>query len=350
MKIAQIAPLYESVPPKYYGGTERIVSYLTEELVRLGHEVTLFASGDSDTDAALYPQVPRSLRLDPQVLDPIAHHVLMAERIYQKAQSFDIIHNHIDYFPYSMIRRIDTPVLTTLHGRLDLPDLVPIYQEFHEIPVASISNSQRQPFPSINWQGTIYHGLPKDLYEFHSGPGSYLAFVGRICQDKGIIEAIETAIESGVPLKIAAKVDKVDEEYFKTEVEPRLHHPLIEYIGEINDAEKNEFIGNAQALLFLIDWPEPFGLVMLEAMACGTPVIARPWGSVPEILDHGVSGYRVENVDQAVEAVLHLDLLDRKTCRQVFETRFTATRMAEDYVRLYEQLIMSKRRDLKMTA
>ena len=339
MRIAQIAPLYESVPPKYYGGTERVVSYLTEALVREGHDVTLFASGDSVTKAHLVACCHRSLRLDEHCTDNIAHHILMMEHVYQQASDFDIIHNHNDYFPFSLARRSKTPTLTTLHGRLNIADLIPIYTEFNDMPVVSISNSQREPFPSVNWQGTVYHGLPKDCASFHEEPGKYLAFLGRICPEKRVDRAIKTAKKCGLPLKIAAKVDKVDREYYEQYIEPMLDDPLIEYVGEIGEGEKDEFLGNALALMFPIDWPEPFGLAMIEAMACGTPVIARRCGSVPEVLDEGVTGFIVESSDEAFEAVKKIHTLNRATCREVFEKRFTDMRMASDYVTIYEKLI-----------
>jgi len=339
MKIAQIAPLYESVPPKYYGGTERIVSYITEGLVRAGHEVTLFASGDSVTKAHLVAGCHRSLRLDKECIDQTAYHVLLTEHVYSRASQFDIIHNHTDYFPFPLARRSDTPTVTTLHGRLDLKDLALIYKEFKDMPVVSISDSQREPLPSINWQGTVYHGLPKDVDTFHEGPGTYLAFLGRICPEKRVDRAIETAKRCGMNLKIAAKVDKVDQGYFEQYIKPMLEHPLIDYVGEIGEGEKDEFLGNAAALLFPIDWPEPFGLVMIEAMACGTPVIARRHGSVPEVIEEGVTGLIVESADEAARAVKRISSLSRKRCRQVFEKKFSDTRMVKDYLDIYEKII-----------
>lgn len=338
MKIAQVAPLYESVPPKLYGGTERVVSYLTEELVRQGHEVTLFASGDSVTQARLVAVCPRALRLKHPDSDQIVHHVLMVEKVFKEHAHFDLIHSHIDYFPYSMIRRAGTPALTTLHGRLDLPELMPLYREFSEIPVVSISEAQREPLPWIHWQGTVYHGLPENLYAFYEKPGKYLAFLGRASPEKRLDRAIEIAIRTEMPLKIAAKVDPVDKKYFVNEIKPLLNHPLIEFVGEISEAEKNEFLGNAFALLFPIDWSEPFGLVMIESMACGTPVISRACGSVPEILEPG-AGFIVDTVEEAAEAVKKAASLDRRGCREVFERRFTATRMARDYLKIYEHLL-----------
>jgi glycosyltransferase involved in cell wall biosynthesis len=350
MRIAQVAPLFESVPPKYYGGTERVVSYLTEELVRQGHDVTLFASGDSVTEAKLVAASRRSLRLDKHCVDQIAHHVLMLERVVQRASSFDGIHYHVDYlhFPYS--RRHKTPHLTTLHGRLDIPDLQPLYREFRDMPVVSISEAQREPLPFANWIGTVHHGLPADLYRFHAEPGDYLAFIGRVAPEKRVDRAIEIAKRVGVPLKIAAKVDAIDREYFESVVEPLLRDPLIEYLGEIGEGEKEEFFGNARVLLFPIDWPEPFGLVMIEALACGTPVIAFRGGSVPEVLDDGVTGFIVDDLDDAVAAIRRIGEISRRRCREVFEDRFTAARMASDYVDLYSALLEARQRPLTGTS
>ena len=345
MRIAQVAPLYESVPPKYYGGTERVVSYLTEELVRQGHEVTLFASGDSVTKARLISACQRSLRLDKHCIDQFAHHIVMLERVFQQAREFDIVHFHVDYLHFSTSRRQQITHVTTLHGRLDIPDLLPLYQEFRDMPVISISNVQREPLPWANWQATVYHGLPADLYRFRAQPGSYLAFLGRISPEKRVDRAIEIAKRIQIPLKIAAKVDRVDKKYFKTVIEPLLTDSLVEVVGEIGDREKNEFLGNAYALLSPIDWPEPFGLVMIEAMACGTPVIAYRGGAVPEIIEEGQTGFIVEEVEDAVEAARQIPKLSRKYCREVFEQRFTATRMANDYVRVYERLINRKQNE-----
>jgi glycosyltransferase involved in cell wall biosynthesis len=338
MKIAQVAPLYESVPPKYYGGTERVVSYLTEELIRQGHEVTLFASGDSVTGAQLVAACRHSLRLDKHCVDRHAHHVVMLEQVFQRVDEFDVIHFHIDYAHFPVSRRHSIAHLTTLHGRLDLPDLVPLYSEFRDMPVVSISNAQRKPLPWANWQGTIHHGLPENLYHFHGEPGKYFAFLGRISPEKRLDRAIAIAKRVGIPLRIAAKVDPVDAEYFRTVVKPLLDDPLVEYIGEIGEDEKDEFLGNAYALLFPIDWPEPFGLVMIEAMACGTPVIAYPHGAVPEIVEDGRTGFVVRNVEEAVDAALRIPQLSRKRCREVFEQRFTAARMADAYVNVYDRL------------
>lgn len=339
MRIAQVAPLYESVPPKYYGGTERVVSYLTEELVRQGHEVTLFASGDSVTSAHLAPACHRSLRLDKHCIDTMAHHIVMLEQVYKQAEQFDFIHFHVDYLHFPLSRRCRFPHLTTLHGRLDIPDLEPLYKEFSEMPVVAISNAQRQPLPWINWQGTVYHGLPEDLYPFVEKPENYLAFLGRLCPEKRVDTAIEIAKRLEMPLKIAAKVDKVDEVYFDTLVKPLLEHPLIEYVGEIGESEKGEFLGKATALLFPVDWPEPFGLVMIEAMASGTPVIARDRGSVQEVIEHGITGFICDEVKDAVEAVKRISIFNRRQCRKKFEERFSVARMARDYVTIYQRLI-----------
>ncbi|MGH9715573.1 MAG: glycosyltransferase family 4 protein [Candidatus Acidiferrales bacterium] len=338
MRIAQVAPLHESIPPKLYGGTERVVSYLTEELVRLGHEVTLFASGDSRTQARLVPCCPSALRLKKDCIDPLAHHILMLDRVFRQSDDFDIIHFHCDYMHFPLSRRHKTPNLTTLHGRLDLPDLPPLYREFSEMRVVSISNSQRNPLPWLNWQSTVYHGLPEDLYRYHAKPGKYLAFLGRICPEKGVDSAIEIARKSGVELRIAAKVDRVDQQYFDQVIRPLLNHPLVQFIGEISDQDKDEFLGNALAMLTPINWPEPFGISMIEALACGTPVIAFARGSVPEVIDESKSGFIVGTVEDAVKAVKKVDLLSRKVCRRIFERRFTAARMAKDYVDIYKRL------------
>ncbi|PYK52986.1 MAG: glycosyl transferase [Verrucomicrobia bacterium] len=345
MRIAQVAPLYESVPPKYYGGTERVVSYLTEELIRQGHEVTLFASGDSETKARLVAACRRSLRLDEECIDQMAHQILMLERVFQRAAEFDIIHFHVDYLHFPLSRRQPITHVTTLHGRLDIPDLISLYQEFQDMPVISISNEQRKPLPWANWQATVYHGLPADLYRFRPEPGNYLAFMGRISPEKRVDRAIEIAKRIQIPLKIAAKVDPVDKDYFESVIAPLLGDPLVEFVGEIGDAQKNEFLGNAYALLLPIDWPEPFGLVMIEAMACGTPVIAYRGGAVPEIMEEGHTGFIVEELEDAVEAVQRVPELSRKRCREVFEQRFTVTRMARDYLQAYKRLIGGKQNE-----
>jgi len=345
MRIAQVAPLYESVPPKYYGGTERVVSYLTEELVRQGHDVTLFASGDSQTKAHLVAACRRSLRMDKHCVDRLAHHMLMLENVVQRAAEFDIVHFHTDYLHFPLSRREQITHVTTLHGRLDLPDLVPLYQEFREMPVISISNGQREPLPWANWQATVYHGLPADMYQFRDKTGTYLAFLGRVSPEKRVDRAIEIAKQVGIPLKLAAKVDRVDKDYFETVVEPLLRHPFVEFVGEIGEGEKEEFLSNAYALLFPIDWPEPFGLVIIEAMACGTPVIAYCGGAVPEVMEEGHTGFIVEGLEDAVDAVRRVPELSRKRCREVFDHRFTAARMAHDYVQVYERLTNTRQHE-----
>jgi len=340
MKIAQIAPLMESVPPRLYGGSERIVSYLTDELVRLGHEVTLFASGDSVSRANLVPCVPMALRLDANVRDVIPYYMLMLDRVRELADEFDILHFHIDQFHFPLFRPIARRTLTTLHGRQDLHDLKPLYVGFCEMPLVSISNSQRRPIPTANYVATVQHGIPAQLHRPTYQPkGGYLAFLGRISPEKRPDRAIQIARESGIPLKIAAKVDKVDEVYFRSRIEPLLDQPGIEFIGEINEREKTEFLGEARALLFPIDWPEPFGLSVIEAMACGTPVLAFSCGAVAEIIDPGVTGVIVETMAQAIEALPEVLALDRRVVRRRFDERFNATRMAKDYVQVYRSLL-----------
>jgi glycosyltransferase involved in cell wall biosynthesis len=342
MRIAQVAPLYESVPPHGYGGTERVVSYLTEELVRQGHQVTLFASGDSVTTAELIATRPRALRLDPTCVDSLAPHLVHIERALRQSPRFDIIHFHIDYLHYPLSSRRHYAHVTTLHGRLDIPELVPLYHEFPDVPVISISDDQRKPLPWLNWQGTVYHGLPLNLFTFREQPGDYLAFLGRISPEKRVDRAIAIARAAGLPLKIAAKVDRADRDYFNDEIKPLLDDPLIEYLGEVGGPEKDEFLGNARALLFPIDWPEPFGLVMIEAMACGTPVIAWRRGSAPEVMEEGVTGFIVDSLEEAVAAVGKVGTLNRGYCRAVFEERFSVKRMAEDYIGLYERVLESQ--------
>lgn len=354
MKIAQIAPLWESVPPKLYGGTERIVSYLTEELVRQGHDVTLFASADSQTTARLRPTISQPLRLSGRNNPDVPFTLLQEVAFGDEAKQFDIIHSHLDYLGFPLSRRCATPVLTTLHGQLDLMELLPVFGEFSELPVCSISNAQRNPLPYLNWQGTVYHGLPA-IYPFYPRPGSYLAFLGRMAPEKRPDHAIAIARRVGMPLRMAAKVDAANGEYFQAEIEPLLADPLIDYIGEINDAEKGDFLGNAAAVLCPYDWPEPFGLVLIEALACGTPVLAYRRGSIPEIIDDGITGFVCDNVNEMVSAVSRLPLIQRQDCRQAFETRFTVTRMATDYIGLYEKLIgqqhtrFAKRHGLRTT-
>jgi len=339
MKIAQVAPLIESVPPRLYGGTERIVSYLTEELVRLGHEVVLFASGDSVTSAELVACSPESLRLDPTVHDPLLHHVLLVEQVRQRAREFDIIHFHIDYLHFPLERAIGRPAVSTLHGRLDLPDYPTLFAEFGDMPVVSISQAQRQQIKA-NWVANVYHGLPRTLYRFEpGGKDGYLAFLGRMSREKRPDRAIEIARRAGLRLKIAAKVGEGDRAYFDKEVRPLLDQPHVEFLGEISEAQKQAFLGGARALLFPIDWPEPFGLVMIEAMACGTPVVAWRCGSVPEVVDEGVTGFVVDRLDEAVSAVGRIGSIDRQRARSRFEERFTAERMARDYLKVYEALI-----------
>ena len=339
MRIAQVAPLYESVPPRLYGGTERVVSYLTEELVRQGHAVTLYASGDSVTEAELAPCCELALRLDPRCTDPLARHIVMIEQVFQRADEFDVIHFHVDYLHFPISRRQSSCHVTTLHGRLDLPELAPLHREFSDPPVISISNDQRKPLSWINWQGTVYHGLPRQLHSPGDGSGGYLAFLGRISPEKGVERAIEIAKRAEMPLKIAAKVDRVDRDYYQSRVAPLLEHPLVEFIGEISEAEKGRFLGDARALLFPIDWPEPFGLVMIEALACGLPVVAWRRGSAPEVLEDGACGFIVDNVDEAVAAVGRIGELSRDRCRETFERRFSVSRMARDYVAIFERLL-----------
>jgi len=339
VRIAQISPLFESVPPKLYGGTERVVSYLTEELVAQGHDITLFASADSVTTARLVPVCERSLRLDRRCVDQMAHHIRQIEEVYRRADEFDVLHFHIDYLHYPLSARMGAARLTTLHGRLDIPDLEPLYRRFPDEPVVSISDDQRSPLSWVNWQATIHHGLPLGLLNPHPAPGQYLAFLGRISPEKRPDRAIELARRTGFPLKMAAKVDKADREYFEAEIRPLLKdNPLVEFIGEINEQQKDEFLGNAAGLLFPIDWPEPFGLVMIEAMACGTPVIAWRGGSVAEIIEPGANGFIVEDMEQAVAAIEQLGSLDRRRCRAIFEERFSVSRMARDYVDAYREI------------
>ncbi|MGA8759825.1 MAG: glycosyltransferase family 4 protein [Stellaceae bacterium] len=339
MRIAQVAPLCESCPPQLYGGTERVVSHLTEELVRQGHEVTLFASGDSRTKATLEAPCERALRLDPGCRDPLAHHMVLVNRVARNAHLFDIIHFHIDYLHFPLFAPRWGKTLTTLHGRLDLPDLAPLMREFPMMPLVSISDAQRAPLSWANWYGTVHHGLPPDLFSPGHGKGGYLAFVGRISPEKGPERAIEIARRVGLPLVIAAKVDEADYEYYTTQVEPLLNDPLIEFIGEVNDDEKGALLGDAAALLFPIDWPEPFGLVQIEAMACGTPVIAFRRGAVPEIIDPGVTGFIVDGLDEAVAAVPEALRLDRDMIRQRFDDRFQVERMTRDYVSFYRKIL-----------
>jgi glycosyltransferase involved in cell wall biosynthesis len=339
MRIAQVSPLAESVPPQNYGGTERVVAFLTEALVAAGHGVTLVASGDSETGARLLAAWPRALRLGPDLADPLVPEVAELELVLRHADEFDVIHWHTNHLHLPIARRMRVPSLTTVHGRQDLPELQPLYDLVGDHPFVSVSNAQRRPVSGVNWVGTIHHGLPRDLLSAGDGSGGYLAFLGRIAPEKRPDRAIEIARRSGVPLRIAAKIDPVDEEYHAESIEEKMDHPLVEFIGEIDDADKQEFLGNAAALLFPIDWPEPFGLVMIEAMACGTPVIAFDRGSVSEVIDDGVSGVIVESTEEAVGAVERALKLPRDGVRARFEKRFTAERMAADYVSLYERLL-----------
>ncbi len=343
MRIAQVAPMFEAVPPKLYGGTERVVSFLTEELVAMGHDVTLFATGDSVTAARLAATRSEALRLDPTVRDWVALYYKMVETIFRRAHEFDVVHFHIDYFPLSLFARQGTPYLTTLHGRLDLAEFGEVYRTFPDAPMVSISDSQRLPIPDLNWARTVKHGLPANLLTPQPGGQDYFAFLGRISPEKRLDRAIQIAAAAGVKLKVAAKVDVADKVYFENVIRPLLGSPDIEFIGEIDDSQKPAFLSGARALLFPIDWPEPFGLVMVEAMACGTPVIAFRHGSVPEVIDEGVTGFIVDNVEQAVAAAGRIGELDRRRIRGVFEKRWTARRMATDYVELYQELMAKTR-------
>jgi len=352
MRIAQVAPLTEAVPPRLYGGTERVVHWLTEELVALGNDVTLFASGDSQTTAKLEATWPKALRLDGSVRDPNALHMVMLERVRQKCddEEFDFLHFHLDYYPFSLFARQPTPFVTTLHGRLDLPEHQPVFNTFPSIPVISISNAQRRPVRQANWVGTIHHGLPEKLLTPRPVTPGYLAVLGRIAPEKGVDRAIKIAIRCGIPLKIAAKVDRADQDYYDEVIRPLMDHPLVEYIGEIGDHEKSDFLSGAIGLLLPIDWPEPFGLVMIEAMACGTPVIAYNRGSVPEIIDDGLTGFIVEDETSAVAAVGRLTGLDRDAIRKQFEARFTARRMALDYLAAYRGLMKAAEPRIKLVS
>jgi glycosyltransferase involved in cell wall biosynthesis len=341
MRIAQVAPLYESVPPSLYGGTERVVSYLTEELVRLGHEVTPFASGDSQTKAKLVPACPRALWRDSGCRDTLPHHVRLLELVFQDASRFDVIHFHCDYLHFPLLRRCPCPSVTTLHGRLHVPDLQPLFEEYAEVPLVSISNDQRKPVPWANWAATVYHGLPRNLHTYRHQAGNYLAFLGRMSPEKRVDRAIEIARRAGMRLKIAAKIYPEERAYFQETIEPLLREsaPWVEFVGEVGGRAKDQFLGNAHALLFPIDWPEPFGLVMIEAMACGTPVIAWRNGSVPEVMVDGVTGFVVDSLDEAVHSVAQVAALSRHTCRRVFEERFDAARMARDYLEVYRRVV-----------
>ncbi len=339
LRIAQVAPLVESVPPKFYGGTERVVSYLTEALVELGHDVTLFASADSTTSARLVPCAPQALRFNQDNIDKCAQTALQMERVIQNAHDFDIIHSHIDFLPMPLLRRCPTPSITTMHGRLDHPALAEVIREFYGAPLIAISDNQASFLPQGNWQSTIYHGLPLNPERFNPTPQNYVAFLGRVSPEKRLDSAINVAIQAGIPLKIAAKVGDEDLAYFHEVIEPMLDHPLIEFIGEISESQKPDFLGNALALLFMVDWPEPFGLAMIEAMACGTPVIARRCGSVPEVVDHSITGFIVDDEPQAINALKNIHVIDRHRCYRVFEERFSVARMTQDYLFAYHQTI-----------
>lgn len=339
LHVAQVASLAESVPPRFYGGSERIIAWLIEELLSCGHRVTLFASADSRTRAKLVPVWEQSTRLDPGAPDPGLLHVLLMEELLKRGSEFDVIHFHTEHIHLPFARRSPTPCVTTLHGRLDLAGLEALYREFSDIPVVSISNAQRQPLPGARWAGTVYHGLPPQLHHCGRGQGEYLAFLGRISPEKGVYNAIEIARKARVPLRIAAKVDTVDRKYFANVIQPCIDGLNVCFVGEIDERQKTEFLGNALALLFPIEWPEPFGLVMIEAMACGTPTIAFRRGSVPEVLEEGVTGLIVGSVEQAAAGVMRARELDRRLCRARFEQKFSASRMATNYCTIYAALL-----------
>ena len=339
MRIAQVTPLYEAVPPKLYGGTERVVAHLTDALVEIGHDVTLFASAEAKTSANLVAVRDQAIRLDPApLLSDLAAHMTMLAQVRDRADEFDVIHFHTDMVHFALFEPLAERTITTLHGRLDLKDLPQVYERWDQFPLVSISDSQRLPLAWANWKATVHHGMRADLYRFRPQSEGYLAFLGRISPEKRPDRAIDIAIRSRKVLKIAAKVDRADQVYFDEQIRPLLDHPLIEFIGEIGDAEKSAFLGGADALLFPIDWPEPFGLVMIEAMACGTPVIAYACGSVPEVIEPGATGFLVRDQDEAVAAVGRLGELDRAAVRKRFELRFSATAMARRYERLYADL------------
>jgi glycosyltransferase involved in cell wall biosynthesis len=339
MRIAQVAPLYESVPPRLYGGTERVVSYLTEELIRQGHDVTLFASGDSVTSAQLWPACDSALRLSATpASSALAQHLLMIERVAQQAYRFDVVHFHLDFMPFSVIRNGGFPAVTTLHGRQDIEGQLPMFREFDDMNLVSISDAQRSAMPWANWITTVYHGLPTRNYHPCKPEREYLAFLGRISPEKRVDRAVEIARRAGMQLHVAAKIDEADREYYET-VRDKLEQPHVHYLNEIGDDDKCAFLSKAAALLFPIDWPEPFGLVMIEALACGTPVIAFRGGSVEEIIEDGVTGFIVDSIEEAVEAVERLPSIDRRRCRAIFEERFSVRRMCEDYLRVYERAI-----------
>ena len=339
MRIAQVAPLYESVPPHLYGGTERIVSFLTEELVAMGHRVTLFASGDSKTGARLVAGCSEALRLCADVVDPIAHHVAQLRHVMDHALEFDVIHNHMDYLGFPVAAASPRPIVSTLHGRLDIPDLKPLYAAFPDVELVSISDAQREPLPDVRFRATVQHGLPRDLFSAGDGRGGYLAFLGRMSPEKCPDAAIRIAKKVGIPLRMAAKVDNVDKEYFDVVVRPLLDTSLVEFVGEISDEDKQKFLGEARALLMPIDWPEPFGIAMIEALACGTPVVTRTCGSVPEVLRHGRTAFVCESEAEMEAAVARIDEIDRRRCRLEFESRFTAAHMARAYLRVFDDVL-----------
>jgi glycosyltransferase involved in cell wall biosynthesis len=345
LRVAVVAPLFESVPPKLYGGTERVVSYLTEELAAQGHEVTLFATADSNTRAALRPMARQGLRLDPGCRDPLAYHLVMLDHVLEEAAGFDIVHFHLDYLQLPFARRLGVPAVTTMHSRLDIPELSMVHRRFRDVPLVSISDAQRRTMAWANWLATVHHGLPPQLYPFSARAGSYLAFLGRISPEKRPDRAIRLARRAGIPLRIAAKVEKSDLQYFEEVIRPQIKAPAVEFIGEIGEADKARFLGDALALLFPIDWPEPFGLVMIEAMACGTPVLAWRRGSVPEILVDGTTGFVVDDEQAAAAAIDRIPGLDRAACRRVFEQRFSAQRMARDYLAVYRRLLPARERE-----
>jgi len=344
MRIAQIAPLIERVPPEAYGGTERVVAYLTDALVDLGHHVTLFASGDSQTKGTLVPVRPRAIRSDPSCRDPLVDHLIMIDRVSGMAPLFDVIHFHTGILHFPSTRMLSVPHVTTLHGRLDVPDLAALFKQFNDVPLVSISDAQRRPVPAAGWQDTVYHGIDPGLLAFTPRSEDYFVFLGRIAPEKRPDRAIEIARAAGVHLKIAAKVDRIDERYFADVIEPLLQGDGVEFLGEISEEQKGSLLGGARALLFPIDWPEPFGMVVIESLAAGTPVIAWNHGSVPELIDHGRTGFIVDSIEEAVEAVRRAGDLDRRQCRDVFEQRFTADRMAHDYLAVYERLVAPVRR------
>lgn len=347
MRIAQVAPLFERVPPVTYGGTERVVAYLTDALVELGHDVTLFASGDSLTRARLVAASPRSLRLDQTCRDQMAPQIRELELVSRMAHRFDVIHFHTGFLHMPLARHLPAPSVTTMHGRLDLTELAPLMSDFADAPLVSISNHQRKPYPHQTWSATVYHGLPPRLLPFQASPGRYVAFVGRISPEKRLDRAIEIARRAGLELRIAAKIDSADKDYFDREIAPLMDQPHVRYLGEIGEDEKARLLGGARALLFPIDWPEPFGMVVIEALSCGTPVLAWPEGSVPELLQDGVNGWMVNSIDAAVDALRRVEAIDRRACRATFEKRFTADRMARDYAAVYQRLIGASRRNLE---